>query len=241
MPKIPKKPEDIFEEFIKDFQKIYRDDLVSIILHGSGASGEYVPKKSDLNFLIVLSEAGILDLEKSFKAVAKWKRARVSTPLFLTLEYIQSSMDSYPIEFLNMKRFYRIVYGEDVLKDLAFKREHIRLQLEREMKGKLLQLRQAFLDTKGLKRGFLQLISVSVSPFISLFKALLYYMNEEIPETTEGTLTKVAEHFGLDASLFEELLAVKMGKKMNRYGLERLLDRYLEEIRKLTFEVDKLD
>jgi hypothetical protein len=56
MAKIPKTPEEIFPEITADFQKIFGEDLVSIILYGSGAGGDYVPGKSDLNFLITLTD-----------------------------------------------------------------------------------------------------------------------------------------------------------------------------------------
>jgi hypothetical protein len=34
--------------------------------------------------------------------------------------YIESSLDSYPVEFLNMQKKHILVYGEDVLRDISF-------------------------------------------------------------------------------------------------------------------------
>ena len=81
MAKAPQKPEEIFPEFTQDYQAIYGTDLLSIILYGSGARGDYIPGRSDLNFLIVLTEDGIKGLHRAFKVVAKWHRRRVATPL----------------------------------------------------------------------------------------------------------------------------------------------------------------
>jgi hypothetical protein len=50
MAKIPQKPEAIFSEFTKDYKRAFAADLLSIVLYGSGASGHYIPGKSDLNF-----------------------------------------------------------------------------------------------------------------------------------------------------------------------------------------------
>ena len=52
MAKIPVKPEEIFEEIISDYISIFGENLLSIILYGSAARGEYVKKKSDINLLI---------------------------------------------------------------------------------------------------------------------------------------------------------------------------------------------
>ena len=145
MAKIPRNPSDIFDEFTQSMKSVFGDELISIILYGSAATGNYYYKKSDINFLVLLSETGIQKLSACIPAVNKWKKRKVSTPLFLSREYIQSSLDSFPIEFFGMKTHHQLVYGEDILSDLEIDTQHLRLQCERELKGKLLHLREGFL------------------------------------------------------------------------------------------------
>ena len=45
MTKIPNQPEDIFDEFKDNYIATFGDDILSICLFGSGARGEYTPKK----------------------------------------------------------------------------------------------------------------------------------------------------------------------------------------------------
>jgi len=97
MAKIPDSPESIFEEFTQDIQSVYNSDLTSIVLYGSGAKGEYVPKKSDINFLIVLSQKGIENLDKALELIPKWQKRNVAVPLFLTKEYIAITIANTPI------------------------------------------------------------------------------------------------------------------------------------------------
>ena len=59
MSKAPKDPQEVFPDIVEGLTDLFGDDLVSIILYGSAASGDYVPGKSDINFMIVLSDAGI--------------------------------------------------------------------------------------------------------------------------------------------------------------------------------------
>jgi len=88
--------------------------------------------------------------------------------------YIESSLDTFPIEFLNFKTSYRLITGEDVLKDLTFEKKFVRLQCERELKGKLLQLRENFLETEGKKKNIEALIRLSLPTFFSIFQAVLF-------------------------------------------------------------------
>ncbi|HET6488547.1 MAG TPA: nucleotidyltransferase domain-containing protein, partial [Syntrophales bacterium] len=149
MSKIPKTPQEVFPEVVEDLKTAYGDGLQSIILYGSGARGDYVPGKSDINFLVVLDEKAVDDLERAHPLIHKWKKRAVAVPLIMTKAFIGSSIDVYPVEFLNMKRHYQVVQGEDVLRDLEFDRKALRLQCERELKGKLMLLRTGFLETAG--------------------------------------------------------------------------------------------
>ena len=60
-----------------DYQQSFDKDLVSVILYGSAITQEYSPKKSDLNFLIVLSEDGIEKLNLAHELAVELERATV--------------------------------------------------------------------------------------------------------------------------------------------------------------------
>jgi len=241
MAKIPKDPKEIFNEIIKDYQDIYGNDLVSIILYGSAASGNYTPKKSDINFLIILTEEGINQLKKAFKKVEKWYKRKVSTPLFLTKSYISSSLDSFPIEFLNMQKSYQLVFGEDVLKELTFNKNHLRLQCEKELKGKLLQLRQVYLESRGKTKNLRFIIENSLTAFISIFQALLYLKDKDVPAERRKIISLISQEMDVDEQIFLNLLKVKEGTvKLSAEALSTLFEDYIKEVRKLSYAVDQL-
>lgn len=235
-----KDPKEIFSDITSSFKTIYGDDLLSLILYGSGAGSDYRPGTSDLNFLVVLSERAIDSLSRAVDVVARWRKKNVATPLFMTRSYITTSLDSYPLEFMNMKRLYRVVYGEDVLKDLVFDIHDVRLQCEREIKGKLLLLRQRFLETGKKQRGMEELISQSITAFISIMTGLLYMQAIEIPAARRDIVTRVGEQFPpVDAQAYLSCLDVK--EKVRKFTAPEIKDifaGYLAEIRKLWEIVD---
>lgn len=239
MPNIPKNPEHIFQEFTSDYQKIFGDHLIAIILYGSAARGEYIYKQSDINFLIILSEEGIRNLRSALQIIPKWKKKNVSTPLMLTPRYIKSALDSFPIEFLTMKQKYHVVYGEDILAGIEIQPAHLRLQCERELRGKLLYLREGFLNTNGKPTNMKQLISASLPAFASIFSALLYLKNIQQPGSKRDIFMKTAQAFELDSKVFEAILELK-NKKINREQLCDLMEQYIDQIAKLTDITDQL-
>lgn len=242
MARAPKKPEEIFAGFTSDFQKIFGSHLISISLYGSGAREDYVPGKSDLNFLIVLSEEGIGDLRKVHDILPKWRKRRVAIPLIMTKAFILSSLDSYPIEFLNMKRHYEPVFGEDVLKELTFDRSFLRLQAERELKGKILLLRARYLGTEGKEDRIRDLIGESITAFISIFNALLYMKGMEIPKGRSEVVRAVSGVFAVEPDSFLKGVEIKEGRgKFPTSEMEGLFEKYLKELVALSDAVDRME
>lgn len=242
MAKIPDRPEDIFDELTKDYTGLFGDDLVAIILYGSGARGEYVPKKSDINLLIVLSDSGIERLGDATDAVAKWRKRNVRVPLVMTKGYIDSSLDAFPLEFFNIKSAYQVIHGEDILGDLALGKQDLRLQCEKELKAKLLLVRESFLEADNKTPLLRELIVQSLSAFISIFKALLYLTGEEVPDKNEAVLATTAKSFGLNGDLFRTLWHIRKGeKKAGKGELVEIVQKYINEIRKLSTQVDQMD
>jgi len=241
MSKAPGNPEEVFQAVVKDYQTIFGSDLLAFILYGSGARGEYIPQKSDINFLVLLSENGIDNLSKAFEVVSRWHKSRVNTPLFLTKNYLQASLDVFPIEFLNLKSYYKVICGEDVLQGLVIEKKFLRPQCEREIKGKLLQLRQQFLETRGSKREIESLLARSAPTFYSIFRALLFLQDKAIPSGSRELLSLVAHETGLNSSLLLDILKIKEGsKKLTTVEAVSFMEAYIEQIKKLSAVIDEM-
>jgi len=231
MTKIPDKPEDIFDEFCGDYADLFDDDLISIILYGSGARGEYIPKKSDINFFIVLRDNGIEKIDRSLDLVAKWEKRSVAVPLFLSEEFIEASLDTFPLEFFNIRLAYKVVYGKDILKNLDIEKDKLRLQCERELKAKLILLRRSFLQANG----------EPISAFISIFNALLYLKEDQIPIKYNDIIKAMNEHFGVDQEIFQGLLGIKKEEKRPcKEELKTIVWKYITEVKELSRRVDKM-
>jgi hypothetical protein len=241
MAKAPQAPKEIFQEIISDYKGLFGDDLVGIILYGSATGQDYHPGKSDINFMIILKEDGIERLDRAFGLVRKWRKRKVATPLFLTENYVEASLDVFPIEYLSFQRHHILVHGRGILADLALKPQFIRLQCEREIKGKLLLLRHAFLETDGKGKAIKNVISQSLGAFAAISEALLYLKGLEAPSGRRNKILAMAGAFKLDSSLFETLLDIREEKKKpGGEEMKSLFQTYLEEIRKLAELVDEL-
>lgn len=240
--KIPKHPEQILDSFKVQLKDIFSENLISVILFGSAARGEYIYKKSDINFLVILKDNTPSELLKYKKIQKKWLKGNVATPLFLTEEYIKSSLDTYPIEFMEMKSAYKVVDGKDVLEDLEFDKKNLRLQAERELKSKLLHLRQLFLTSKGCAKILSNLITNSMHSLTPVYRAVLYLTGEHTEVHRNELINHIAKKCELDETLLNDLLAISIGiKKLSKKDVNHIFDKYVEELDKLAKYVDKIE
>ena len=190
---------------------------------------------------MVLKKRGVEQLSLLFPVLKKWQKKRVAIPLCLTEEYIQTSLDTFPVEFLNMKSRYRLVYGEDVLKDLTFEKKYIRLQVERELRGKLLRLRGAYLETSGKIKDFQFLIHQSLTTFSSLFRGILFLLDKSTPSNKREVIKKTAVELGLDHNFLDELFDIAGGaKKLSSDEVDRIFIQYTQQILKSVNYIDQL-
>jgi predicted nucleotidyltransferase len=235
-----RKPEDVFPELTRDLQDAFGGNLVAVILHGSGARRDYVPGKSDLNFLVVLTDEGMGQLERALPFMRKWQRRGVATPHVVTKAFISSSLDVYPVEFLVMKDHYRLVWGEDVLAEVSFDPRYLRLQIERELKGKLLHLRRGYLETEGKAKRITQLIAASVTAYIAVFRAVLHLKGIPVPEEKRALVRAAAAAHGFDPQAFLACLDVRDGAKLPTAQTHEVFRAYLRAAQSLADGIDNL-
>lgn len=242
MGKISQKNEEIFAEITKDLKDVFGADLLSILLYGSLARGEYVPSRSDINFLVVLTESAMENLDKCFNLIKKWRKKNVAIPLFMTKSFIRSSLDSFPIEFLNMKKDYRVIYGEDVFADLEFEKENLLLQCERELKGKTLNLWEEFLRSEGDPARLKELAKRSLTAYVAAFNALLYVRGVELPSKRKEIIEACAKEFGVNLDTFLKLADLVDGRiEISKSEIKEVFKKYIKEASLLCELVDKMN
>jgi len=234
--------EKILVDITNDYRTIFGAELTAIILYGSAAGDDFIDGKSDINLLIILTERGIADLRRAIEPVRRWRKHKVAPPLVMTKSYLDSSLDSYPVEFINMKQSHRVLFGEDVLAELLFEPKNVRLQIERELKGKLLLLRSGFLDTEGEPKRIRGLIATSLNAFIAAFKTLLYLTGRDIPGSRRDVIKATGELLKTDLTVFLKCNEIKEGTdRFTRAEVQSIFDAYLQAVNSLSLYVDTMD
>ncbi len=231
-------PVEYAQKAVHEYISLYGSDLVSVILYGSAAGGDYDPIQSDINLLIILSSMDLELISKSADIQIKLFQKRFSKPLFLDKEYIASSCDSYPLEFMDMKEHYVVLAGEDVLSSITPKINDLRLQVERELKGKWLHLIDEYTFACRNQKALVQLTDISLKTFMPLFRALLKLKAVTIPVTRKELLVAVESAYCIDGSPFQAIDILRKGGNFTE--LKTKFADYSRAIKKLIDTIENI-
>src|SRR5437660_11189350 len=130
--------------------------LVALLLYGSAARGTHVPKRSDVNTLLICDAVDGALFDALAPVVRAWTKAGHPAPLILTEREWRESADAFPIEYEDMREAHRVLAGRDPWSGIQVDRGQLRRPLEHEAMGKLVPLRQGYAplheDPKPLER-----------------------------------------------------------------------------------------
>ena len=229
-------PEELTHRLERDLGR----DLKSVILYGSAAAGDHAGKRSDHNILVVVQELGVEQLRAVSQTAKAWAKAGNRPPLLFTPESLRRSVDTFPIELLDMRDSHRVLQGEDLVQGLAPDPRDLRLQLEHDLKTKLIQLREHYMLAAGKPRNVVELMVGSVASFLALSKAALRLFRDQVPPKKLDALKALTEHLGLDVGAFATVHEIKEGKRKSRHvDAERLFEQYLKSVEAIADAVDK--
>ena len=141
---------------------------------------------------------------QTMQELAKYiKKHRLSMPLIINRSFIQSSLDSYPLEFLNIISSVRhdLFLKEDMLSALKFNSADVRLQMEREFKSKWLLTRQVILEGNLKSRQLADTMHLSIRSLIPAIKGFFLLAGQNIPQTSKDIFEQAALICKLDLSV----------------------------------------
>lgn len=233
--------ERVLDQLCGKLRAAFSDRLVSVVLYGSAAAGDHT-RYSDLNILCVLTRLTPVEMKESEAIFRWWRELGNPSPLLLTEEEVRTSTDCFAVEFHDIKDRHRILTGKDVVADLSVDDSFYRMQVEHELRAKLLRLRQKASGMLSDQEHLRRLLVDSISTFCVLFRHALRLHGIDADPRKREVVARAQEAFGIDASPFEKLLDVREERaKPREIDPVAALPAYLAGISTVIEAVDRLE
>jgi predicted nucleotidyltransferase len=228
------------QRMLADLEGALGGSLLGVVLYGSAARGDFHAKTSDLNLLVVARDLEVATLEALAPALRRWAKHGHPAPRLFTPALLAESADVFPIEMLDLLHSRVVLRGQDPLAGIEVGRENLRLQCERELRAKLMRLREGYIECHDRPRDLERLLTASYSTFVALFRGCLHLLGGEVPARNAEVVAAFCARSGLDAEAFEAVDRLKRGESAGREP-GAIFSRYYLELTRAVGKVDRFD
>jgi hypothetical protein len=178
-----------------------------------------------------------VDLEACARYAPRWKRQGLAIPLLLPGTEFRRSLDAFPIEYAEIIRAHKRVYGENPFDGVTIAPEDLRRACETQAKSLLLHLREGFLEAAGRPHDVARLLEASVPAFATMLRNVARLhdvrMDDRDAATREG-----ARLAGLSEAIVTEVLMLERPRGVSTSDPARLFSGYLTAVEQLSRYVD---
>ncbi len=184
-------------------QKIFKEELLSIVLYGSAAEGA-LRVTSDVNAIFVLKSFQKVEADK-FRETFRMAHAAVQlNSMFLLSSEIQEVVYAFPVKFADICTRNTVLYGENPFSDIEIDTQALLYNINQTILNLQLRLRENYV-LKSLREEKLTLmIADTVGPLRAIAASILLLENrpaqspklaleEIINETKDKSLIKALE------------------------------------------------
>ena len=233
------KHSELINDFVQRMRAAASENLLSLILYGSAADGEFHPEYSDLNLMAIVRDSSFPSLAGIAPVIEWWRKRKHRPPLVLSAEELKASTDVFSIEFTDMKSRYHVLHGEDVLRELPVPMRLHRFQLEYELREKLFLLRQHLLVAGKNESNLWEVMLHSLSSFTTLFRHVLMELGEPERKHSREAVVELSKRLQFDDSAFLQLMDIR-AKRSDRKQLRaaEFTVRYVGAIERVVKAVD---
>jgi hypothetical protein len=229
------------EAYCVDLLAALGDKVKAISVYGSAAGPDFIPKRSNVNLVVVLDSLATDSLRPLLGVVRAGLKKRIVPPLMVSPDYLSSARDVFPIEMLEIRDSHVVIYGEDFFAGLEVSRDNLRLECESQLRGAALRTRQAYLEMGLAKRGPERVLHASVTSLIPVFRAMLRLSGASVPRSKLEVVEALASTLGIDTGVFAAVLRDKAGdERIDGSDSHQVLARVVDAIEAVTARLDRM-
>ncbi len=239
-PGLPPVQAEVLAGLVAAAQESFGDDLISVILFGSGAEGR-LRATSDLNLMVVL-RAFQRDRVDRFREPLRLAAVAVKAEtMFVLLDELPVVAEAFAAKFDDIVRRHRVLVGQDVIRGLSIPPAAKKRRLRQMLLNLRMRLRERYAvvslrdeqlalvvaDAAGpLRAAAATLLELEGADETAPKEALERIAREECPADADATLASLSQ-----VRESRQLPAGEAGAEVFR--LKRLIDRLMQRLDRL--------
>jgi len=178
-------------EYAELIEQLAGANAKALTFFGAIVTNAFDTQRHTARSVLVVERVDLSVLRRLAEHGTRLGKASIAAPLIMTPEYIKTSLDTFPLEFIEIKQRHLTVSGDDYFDGLTFEDAHVRLQCERELKSVLIALRQGLLAAAGREK-FINALEVDVGErLMRTLRGLLWLKGQTEAKPAPNVLAEV--------------------------------------------------
>jgi hypothetical protein len=192
-----------------DLQRVFGSRFVGLAAYGQSAS---------VGFVDTLAAD---DLQAMRSLVETWHREGLATPLVMTVDEFNRSLDAFPLEYQAMIDTHVVIAGQMPFAAVQIDPEDLRRACEAQARSHLIHLRQGWLESGSHESQLADLVVRSAAPFHALLTNVSRLSGA--PHATVDDLNRFAEQtIGMPVGIARDVLDLNVHPEHGRQVRARL-------------------
>lgn len=228
------------ERLSNDLRAVFGERLLALVLYGPHASGDEPHPQAEgepIETMALVARLDLADLEACARLHGTWSRHGLATPLLLSPDEFERSLDAFPIELGAIMARHEVILGRDPFSGLTVRAEDLRRACEIQARSHLLHLREGFIEAGGEPVAIARLVHNSAGAL----RALLSNVARLDGRSADDTAT-LAQHAGAlaggPARVFGDVLGLPESP-IARADAARHFPEYVAAIEALARAIDR--
>lgn len=209
IPNLPAPYREILADVVADLRGKLGANLYSCILYGSAVRGAFVVGRSDLNLLIILNHSTPV-AHREIAAILQ-RKVRIE-PFILSRVGMERSFEAFAIKFCSIKRNYRLLCGEDPLRDLVIDEKILLFLSEQALRNLRLRAVRAYIRLSRDRQQYADYLAHIVPQVFTDIATALRARGIPVEGDFVTRIPRLTEHLGDHALVLKDLLALKEQK-----------------------------
>lgn len=197
------------DEFGRQVAAALGGRLVSLLVYGSAVRPD---ARGSTNTLLIADGVDERLMLALAPIVADWERGGHPPPIILSDTEWHASADAFAIEYEDIRAAHRVVAGRSPWDGVSVEREDVQRQLEHELVGKLVRLRQGYVGALEDGRRLTEVVVASISGFLTMLRTTLRLASTPVPEAPAEVVLAAAAVVGFPARDLADVVAHAEGR-----------------------------
>ncbi|MCW3105491.1 MAG: nucleotidyltransferase protein [Bacteroidetes bacterium] len=229
------------ETFIKNVTEKCPGNIRSIVLYGGVAKGDFTEGRSNTNLLLVFEsiDLPVLDsLSVIFqKAISDFR----FSPFLLTISEIEPAKNVFAVKLFDIQQHHILLYGEDPVKGLQFKKETLAFISEQELRNQISRMKYFYIRNFNMPEMLNEKILKSFTTLLINANIYLYLEEGKYYRTRDEIIARIQQLPNMEQDVLHELILLRKGElKTDAEGIKNLYGKLMLQYKHLIKDLQKM-